>query len=389
MEEANKELTVSQKTSDRPKGSGLDNKDSRDRETPSSRDNKSLSPGSDTRALKPASPNSPPGQGVQSLKLPEKGSRAPSVASAHTAYTNYTEGTKSELGWIERERENENVSPPCKPEQRPTEISYIDLKKSIGSDAVLQPEVLAQAKRESILSLGPMLQSPVKTKIPSMLSIIGQNEKWFVSEENLEIDKKALTRGQFANIYKGRFFGLKVAVKHKDETDAKEDIRKEIAVWRCMRHPNIVTFMGATFSKIDGIRIIMEYMPGGDLGTRIKNGEVLPTKEVFGMFNDIMKALAWIHGENCIHRDVKPSNILFCENGCKLSDFRVAQFGPEKSVTSKAKLASLLFIAPEVVMERRCTAKMDVYSLGLSVFFAATSKMPFNDFDKEGILDRW
>jgi len=79
-------------------------------------------------------------------------------------------------------------------------------------------------------------------------------------------------------VFHGSFRQLEVCVKQlkkKFSINDLKDIRQEIALWRSMRHPNIVLFIGASYSKERGVQIVMEDMKGGDLLNRVKktNGD--------------------------------------------------------------------------------------------------------------------
>src|SRR5882757_5557935 len=74
--------------------------------------------------------------------------------------------------------------------------------------------------------------------------------------------------------------------------------------------------------------IIMEYVPGGDLGSLIHRRGHLPESDVKVMASQLLSALKYLHGMGITHRDVKPDNILihnFSPLQVKLTDFGLSK----------------------------------------------------------------
>ena len=91
--------------------------------------------------------------------------------------------------------------------------------------------------------------------------------------------------------------------------------------------------------------------------------------------------MAQLHSKNIIHRDIKPSNILFTETKSypvqiKLIDFGLAMFGLRLNKKTGME-GTPLFVAPEA-LDKICTNKSDIWSLGISSYFILTGEYPYN-----------
>ena len=137
-------------------------------------------------------------------------------------------------------------------------------------------------------------------------------------------------RGGMASVYHAHHPALdrNVAIKVlweslADQPGFLERFRREARAASRLRHPNILTVYD--FGEDDGIAyMVTELLPGGTLADRL--GARLPYTEVLRVLRGIGSALDAAHGAGLIHRDVKPSNILFTRDGEPvLADFGIAR----------------------------------------------------------------
>ena len=92
--------------------------------------------------------------------------------------------------------------------------------------------------------------------------------------------------------------------------------------------------------------IVMEYVSGGTLTEAVQRG--LPDARKPEVFRQLLLAVAYVHAQNIVHRDIKPDNILLTEAG----DVKLADFGIAKIVETELRwtfVGTPLFIAPEVL----------------------------------------
>nr|MCH9670688.1 protein kinase [Gammaproteobacteria bacterium] len=156
--------------------------------------------------------------------------------------------------------------------------------------------------------------------------------------------------------------------------------RREGQLVASLAHPNIVNVyqVGSTDRFF---YIAMEYLGGGDLKLRIQNG--MHRGEAIEVIESVAEALGYAHARNIVHRDVKPSNIIFRRDGVPLlSDFGIAKTTSDE-VTDLTTIGMLLgsptYMSPEQAEGRELDARTDLYSLGIILYELLTGLPPFLD----------
>jgi eukaryotic-like serine/threonine-protein kinase len=164
-------------------------------------------------------------------------------------------------------------------------------------------------------------------------------------------------------------------------TDIGARFQREGRTAARLSHPNIVQVYDAGEGKYEGREasyIVMEYVPGGDLKALIDRRGSLSGGELLGL-SEAAAGLTHAHERGVIHRDVKPHNILLDENGRpKISDFGIARaLDATHATRTGSYLGTALYSPPEQLKGEKVTPKSDVYSLGATLYHAATGQPPF------------
>ncbi|NJM10659.1 MAG: protein kinase [Synechococcaceae cyanobacterium SM1_2_3] len=145
--------------------------------------------------------------------------------------------------------------------------------------------------------------------------------------------------------------------------------------------PHIVTVYD--IASYEGIYYLsMEYLPGGTLQQRIRNG--LPLKQALTVARSIAEALHYAHHRGIIHRDIKPQNILFRENGSPvLTDFGIAKtLGSTTRMTRTGlSIGTPRYMSPEQIRGQDVDARADLYSFGVLFYEMLTGDVPYNAND--------
>lgn len=195
-----------------------------------------------------------------------------------------------------------------------------------------------------------------------------------------------LGRGAFATVFRARDTVLQrdVALKilhpplmadpdfmRRFETDARAAAQLE--------HPHIVTIhdLGQAETRY---YIAMQYLPGGTLADRLASGP-LPWSDAVCVITEIAEALDFVHARGLIHRDVKPTNILFNARGeAVLADFGLVK-AVEGSAVARSSTGGVIgtpaYLAPEVWEGKPVTPATDVYALGCVLFEMLTGTVLF------------
>jgi len=191
--------------------------------------------------------------------------------------------------------------------------------------------------------------------------------------------------GGVALVYRGTDETLdrRVAIKVlrpelSDQQDVVARFRREAHAAAKLNHPNIVQIYDTGVD--DGsYYIVMEYLPELNLKEIIKRYAPLPLDKVVEVGTACCDALSHAHRQGLVHRDVKPANVLFTDDGrAKLSDFGIAAAAGEAGLTAEGKvLGSAHYISPEQAQGAAAGPLSDIYSLGVTLYEAMTGKLPF------------
>ncbi len=160
-----------------------------------------------------------------------------------------------------------------------------------------------------------------------------------------------------------------------------------------MRHEGLV--QGLAFGVDQGRRyFVMELVDGPSLRGRIKDAAgPLPEREVAAIGAQVARALAYLHAEGVVHRDVKPANILLdrATGQVKLCDLGLAREVdvPSEATASGDTLGTPRYMAPEQARgAKEAGPSADLYSLGVTLFHAATGRPPFTEDSGVVVLSR-
>lgn len=202
-----------------------------------------------------------------------------------------------------------------------------------------------------------------------------------------------LGRGGMAVVYLARDPQMKrdVAVKvlprqFTFDEQFRVRFRREAEVIAALEHPNIVPVYD--FGE-DGDQpyIVMRYMPGGSLSDHIKQGP-MSLNATLAVLERIGPALDDAHSRGIIHRDFKPSNILFGKHDDPyLADFGIVKVAEETAhLTGSGIVGTPNYMAPEVSEGTAVTPLVDIYALGVTLYQMLTGKVPFEADTPMGVL---
>src|SRR5687767_7529414 len=127
----------------------------------------------------------------------------------------------------------------------------------------------------------------------------------------------------------------------------------------------------------------MDYYPTG-LAERLEVVNCLPEELVVRVGVDVAQALGYAHREGVIHRDIKVDNILFDTHGnAVVADFGIARAvsGYTNQTGTNMVVGTPQYSAPEQARAKPLDGRADLYSLGVTLFRAATGRLPFEGED--------
>jgi eukaryotic-like serine/threonine-protein kinase len=177
-----------------------------------------------------------------------------------------------------------------------------------------------------------------------------------------------------------RAVALKELVPRLEGLDRAESRARSLVEARAMarvRHPAIVRIHDLFFAG-DEPWIVMEYIRGCSLAEKIADGP-LHEREMAAIGRPVLHGLRAVHAAGVVHRDVKPANIQVADDGSIfLVDFGIAKIAGDMALTGQSKmLGTIEFMAPERILGDPAGPAADLWSLGVTLFFALEGYSPF------------
>lgn len=211
------------------------------------------------------------------------------------------------------------------------------------------------------------------------------------SGEKLLLNKRyqiesAVEKGGMATVYRGRDLMLErdVAIKvlredYSRDPAFRERFRQEAKAAANLSHSNIVTVYDFGFDE-DHLFIVMEYVPGTDLNTLIKQKSSYSVEEGIPLIIQACKGLGYAHRAGLVHCDIKPHNFLVTpDKRLKVTDFGIARALASIHPDEEAEVVwgSPQYFAPEQASGGAPSPASDVYSLGVIMYQMFTGQLPF------------
>ncbi len=197
----------------------------------------------------------------------------------------------------------------------------------------------------------------------------------------------SIGQGAMGQVFKARHgkIGLVVAVKvlphDKATPEAVDNFTREIRALARLDHPKLVAAVDA---GQDGSVwfLVTEYIPGMDLRKLVRENGPLEMTVAASIISQVAEGLEYAHSQGIIHRDVKPGNVLVSPEGeAKLSDLGFASSikeGVENDPRYGKIVGTADYLSPDQVRDPwNPTTGWDIYSLGCTLYYAVTGKVPF------------
>lgn len=193
---------------------------------------------------------------------------------------------------------------------------------------------------------------------------------------------RRIARGGMGEVFEAedRQLGRRVAVKVFRSAASGDRLRfdAEVVVLARLSHPGLVQVFDAGEQSGDAY-VVLELIDGPTLRSVLANRGPLPAEQVAAIGLAVADALAYVHGQGVVHRDVTPSNVLCDQEGRpRLADFGIARLMDTTRVTRTATtVGTVAYMSPEQVQGRDVTPAADVYSLGLVLLELLTGQTGF------------
>ena len=216
---------------------------------------------------------------------------------------------------------------------------------------------------------------------PSPTDLVGRT----VGPYDLE---RLLGQGGFAWVFRGRELdGTPVAVKvlmprYAGDPQFERRFRNEAETAAQLQHPNIIRIRFVARSG-NYVYFGMD-LCADSLAARLQREGPLPEADIVRITGDVGQGLRFAHARGVIHRDLKPDNILLRSDGSAvITDFGIARAlsGYVASTGVNMTIGTPQYLSPEQAQGRPLDGRVDFYSLGVTLFKAATGEVPFASTD--------
>ncbi len=190
--------------------------------------------------------------------------------------------------------------------------------------------------------------------------------------------KGIIGAGGFGTVYRavqkslGRNVAIKVLLSEAaSDRQLRERFRREAMTMARLNHPNIVQIFDMG-EREHTIYIVMELVEGVSLWDAIleEGGDPFPQEVTHLIVDQLCTAVAYMHSQGVVHRDIKPRNVLVGNNGqVKLGDFGISRSNGAPALTQVHQvIGTPFYISPEVAHGAVATQQSDIYSLGLTLW---------------------
>ncbi|KAK2583473.1 hypothetical protein KPH14_009442 [Odynerus spinipes] len=222
--------------------------------------------------------------------------------------------------------------------------------------------------------------------------ITGHQQQFIEEIDYNEIEREQVVgKGSFGVVWKGRWRGQYVAVKHINSEGERKAFTVEVRQLSRVFHPNIVKLYGACTKN--PVCLVMEYAEGGSLYNVLHcNPQPRYTaSHAMSWALQCARGVAYLHNmkpKPLIHRDLKPPNLLLVMGGqtLKICDFGTACDLNTYMTNNKGSAA---WMAPEVFEGSRYTEKCDVFSWGVILWEVLSRKKPFDEIGASAYRIMW
>jgi len=165
-------------------------------------------------------------------------------------------------------------------------------------------------------------------------------------------------------------FALKqIALKNANDSSKMRAFEKEANLTKKLSHPNIIRVYDYVDQKPQPF-FVMEFFESENLKYAMAHVPERVVKKEFQILMGVADALAYVHAQGIVHKDIKPENVLI--NGrseVRLIDFSLAQTKWDRLLQFGKKIEGTpLYMAPEQIRGERCDARSDMYSFGVMMY---------------------
>jgi len=170
------------------------------------------------------------------------------------------------------------------------------------------------------------------------------------------------------------------------EAEMRERFRREAEAAASLTHPHICPIIDYGASE-EVVYLVMPHLSGGSLADRLVRDRIVPPTVAASATVQVACALDYAHRHGVVHRDIKPDNILFDEDGHALvTDFGIATARRHGRLTGTGRaMGTPHYMSPEQAMGRLVDGRSDLYALGIMLYEMLLGFPPFDGADSYSV----
>ena len=236
--------------------------------------------------------------------------------------------------------------------------------------------------------------------------------------------KYEIDRGKFGHVFlaksntEDKKYAIKLVQKKNQSLEEYKINRNEIDIFHLLQnidHPNIVKCIDL-FENESQIFFVFEYLPCGNLKKYLQDLKFFPADynidTVLKLTKQLIEGAYFLHKYGIIHRDIKTTNIMVQINSpikksfistsmgisdiqkihedmsdvtLKIIDFGLAKILGENEMTNEP-YGSLSYKAPELILHKTYNFKVDVWSIGVTIYYIVYKTLPFEEGNREALI---
>lgn len=176
------------------------------------------------------------------------------------------------------------------------------------------------------------------------------------------------------------FVALKVPLMNLEADPAfYSRFEREEEIGKALDHPGILKIIPV--EQKSRPYIVMEFVKGQTLERLMQTVGILPLADTLKIASRLCDALEYMHHHGVIHRDMKPANVMLCDDGTlRIMDFGIAKTEAMRRITFggfSPTMGTPDYMAPEQIKGKRGDQRTDIYSMGAILYEMLTGQVPF------------
>ena len=177
-------------------------------------------------------------------------------------------------------------------------------------------------------------------------------------------------------------------INTKNNQKLLNEAKREISILKNLDHPNIEKIYEYYEKENDNINIVMELIDGQELFSKLMKETRFSEQNTAIIMYQIFSSIKYCHDNGIIHRDIKAENIIVQDEKhlfVKLIDFGSCEILTSSKLTSTYKVGSPSYIAPEILNGEEYDYSVDIWSLGVLMYYLLCGNKPFTGTTEQDI----